>query len=220
MEREIQRRPQLPILNKDIIDLLSDLCFKEDPITESDLIFAFGTNTAPKKLAKTIEYLLLEKFTKQVIITGGIANYNDSGLTNIAESKIIYELIDVNKFSDVKFYLEEESKNNLENVNNAKKIIDFTKIDSVICLSHSYASSRSVQSLRNVFNGRIQSFPYDIPSENKNILIRKNNWWKTELGKSLVWGEFLRFKKYGIRGDFSLTEEMKDIIRKVDLIII
>lgn len=219
MKREIDKIPQVLNISKDIIELLSRLCFREDDISKSDLIFCFGTNIVPKSLVKNLEHVLLKEYSKEVIITGGIANYSDKEFINIPESEIIYQLIDINRFKDVQFHIERSSKNNIENVNNASKIINFTKFKSIICISHSYASARSLQTLRNVFSGRIQSFPYNIPSNRKDILIEKTNWWETELGKSLVWGEFLRLKKYGFRGDFNLTEEMKIIIHNIDFLI-
>ncbi len=31
------------------------------------------------------------------------------------------------------------------------------------------------------------------------------NWFKTGDGRKLIWGEFLRFKTYGARGDFPIV---------------
>ena len=110
--------------------------------------------------------------------------------------------------------MEQESGNNLENVNNAFEIIDFTNIESIVCVSHSYASNRSTQTLRNVFSKKIYSCPYDIYGENK-VLVDENIWSKTEEGKAIIWGEYLRIKTYGERGDFPLTIKMKDLINKI-----
>lgn len=215
MQREIERQPKVPKLKEELKGLLNALCFKKDTPLKADLIFAFGTNMAPKALAGTIESLLNADFSKKVIITGGVANYRDCKENFNAESEIVFSLINSSAFPDVEFILEKESMNNLENVNYASKLIDFSKIDSIICLSHSYAAARSVQTLKNRFKGVIYSHPYDVPSEINNIQIDQSTWWLTERGKALVWGEYLRIKTYSERTDFDLTNEMIDTLMRI-----
>lgn len=222
MNREIKRKPDIPNLTLQSIKLLSELCFKEDTLEKVDLIFAFGTNIAPQILARKIEFLLENKYSESVIITGGIASYNDNHKSSVAESEIIYNYIEKTKIpTNSKFILEKKSKNTIENVLLAKELVDFNKIKSGICLSHSYASRRSVQTLRNIYSRKIISFPFNIPIDKQNSsYIQCNNWHKTQLGKSLVWGEFLRLKTYGRRKDFPLTKEMEEIIHKIEKILI
>lgn len=215
MKREINKKPIVPILTNKTINYLTQLCFKYETIKNTDGVFIFGTNILQKKAANHIENILYHSQAKKCIITGGIANYHESKYESIPESVTIYKNIDTEKFKNVDFYLEQKSKNNLENVNNAIKIIDFTSLESIICISHSYASNRSVQTLRNVFSKKIYSCPYDIYGENK-ILVDKSAWSKNEEGKAIVWGEYLRIKTYGERGDFPLTKKMKNLIIKIE----
>jgi hypothetical protein len=46
-------------------------------------------------------------------------------------------------------------------------------------------------------------------------LLRKSDWWKHSQGRAMVWGEFLRFLKYGERGDILVDEEAKEKIEEV-----
>ncbi len=215
MKREIDKKPIIPAISHKTINYLTQLCFKLDVVKPSNLIFMFGTNVFHKKAAKHIEDLLLNNYADKVLITGGIADYDESKYEELPESRIVYENIAVKRFKNVNFYLESESKNNLENVNNSIHVFNFLNVDSIICVSHSYASRRSVQTLRKVFKNTIYSFPYDIYSQNK-ILIQQDNWWKSEEGISILWGEYLRIKTYGKRGDFPLTEQMTRWIDKIE----
>ena len=215
MKREIKKKPKPPKMDLDMINLLTQICFRYDKIEKSDLIFVFGTNILHKKIAKHIEYMLINNLSNRVLITGGIANYLETEYKDIPESRLIFNNIDINKFNEVQFILEEFSKNNIENVLNAEKLIDFKKLDSIICISHSYASNRSVQTLRNIFKKKILSYPFDILGKNLT-LIDKGSWFQNEEGKSIVWGEYLRIKTYGERRDFPLTNKMKILLDKIN----
>lgn len=46
----------------------------------------------------------------------------------------------------------------------------------------------------------------------EGICIDAENWHKSEEGRALVWGEYLRIKTYGSRGDFFIDE----IIEKLE----
>lgn len=160
--------------------------------------------------------LIDETYSDKIIITGGMANYSRSLYSNLPESEIIKSYINPEKLKKINLFTEKESKNNLENVNNASRMIDFNRIGSLICQCHSYASRRSVQTLRNVFSGKIISYPYNVPSEIQGIDITQDNWWLFKRGRSLVWGEFLRISKYGLRGDFPMTMEMKSVVDRIN----
>ncbi|MEY8745967.1 hypothetical protein AB9M62_42830 [Bacillales bacterium AN1005] len=41
----------------------------------------------------------------------------------------------------------------------------------------------------------------------ENIEINRQNWAETEIGRSRVYGEYLRICKYGDRGDIEMLEE-------------
>lgn len=216
MRREIERYPAYPMFNKALIQLLGKLCFFSSPLKRADLIFIFGTNIIHEVLAKRIEKLIDENYSEKIMITGGIANYSLSAYSNLPESEMIRSYINPDKLKKIALFIETTSKNNLENVSNASRMLDFSEVKSLICLSHSYASRRSAQTLKTIFSGKIISYPYDVPSETPGIDITQENWWLSERGKSLVWGEFLRISKYGLRGDFPMTKEMKEVVARID----
>jgi len=205
--REISKLPNVPKLTEQLIAELSDLCFYESPIKSPELLFVFGSNILHKEIAEEVSKILFDFEIPTVLITGGIANYSSSYFESNAESELIFANIDKDMFSNTHFIIEKESKNTLENIEFSKSLYDFTKVKSVLFFSHSYASKRSYLTLKKYCKKPIYSnFQINIPSEIPEIPVDKDNWYKTEHGRKLVWGEFLRFKTYGSRGDFPIGE--------------
>lgn len=206
-KREIEKSPRAPVMFPELIDALTGLCFAEDRKEKADVLFVFGTNIIQQQLAKKICVLLEEGIVKKVIITGGVASYENIILQSIPESELILSHIPTEKFNDVQFIKENNSKNSLENVLEANLIYDFRPDEKIIFMSHSYASMRSKLTLKKICPDKILlSHPYDIPTESKRYPISKKFWWKTVYGQAVVWGEFLRFVKYGERNDFPIDE--------------
>jgi uncharacterized SAM-binding protein YcdF (DUF218 family) len=206
-KREIEKAPAAPQMFPELINALSDLCFAKDKKQHADLLFVFGSNIIQQQLAKKICDILEEGIVKKVIITGGIASYEHIILQPIPESEQILSYIPTEKFKDVIFIKEEKSKNSLENVLEANLIYDFNKDEKIIFMSHSYASMRSKLTLKKICpDKKLISQPYDIPTESKRHPISKKYWWKTIYGQAVVWGEYLRFIKYGERKDIPTDE--------------
>ena len=206
-KREVEKSPRAPVMFPELIDALTRLCFVEDRKEKADLLFVFGTNIIQQQLAKKICGLLEEGIVKKVIVTGGIPSYENIILQSIPESELILSHIPTEKFEDVLFLKENNSKNSLENVLEANQIYDFRPDEKIIFMSHSYASMRSKLTLKKICPDKILlSQPYDIPTESKRYPISRKSWWKTVYGQAVVWGEFLRFIKYGERNDFPIDE--------------
>jgi DUF218 domain-containing protein len=213
-KREIEKSPRAPEMFPELINALTDLCFAEDKKQKADLLFVFGSNIIQQQLAKKICGLLEDGIVKKVIITGGIASYENIILQSVPESEQILSYIPIEKFSDVVFIKENNSKNSLENVLEAKLIYNFNDDEKIIFMSHSYASMRSKLTLKKICpDKKLLSHPYDIPTESKRYPISKKFWWKTVYGQAVVWGEFLRFIKYGERKDFPIDDVQEQLTR-------
>lgn len=125
---------------------------------------------------------------------------------------MIFLNIKRDNFSNTHFIIENESKNTLENVELSQSLFDFSKVQNVTYFSHSYASKRSCLTLKKYCsNSKFGNFQIDIPSEISEIPVDINNWYKTEHGRMLIWGEYLRFKTYGARGDFPIEEVLNQL---------
>lgn len=205
--REIAKLPIVPELSDNLIAELSDLCFFQSPVKSSDLLFVFGSNILHKEIANEISKILFEFQIPTAIITGGIANYSSSYFEPVAESELIFSKIDKDNFPNTHFIIEKESKNTLENIEFSNSIFDLSKAQNIIFFSHSYASMRSYLTLKKYCKSTsFSNYEISIPSDIQGIPVDLDNWHKTDHGRKLVWGEYLRFKTYGVRGDFPIED--------------
>lgn len=206
--REIEKIPKTPRLSPELVDALTRLCFLEDEPEPADLIFVFGSNINHLEIAAMISGLLQKNISRKVIITGGKAEYENSHFDEIAESEQILSHIPCSDYPDAIFIRESLSKNSLENVVEAARIYDFSKEPSILFISHSYASRRSRLTMQRICgDAKLISYPFDIPAPGSaKERVSRKRWWKTAAGKSMVWGEYLRFLTYGERGDFPIDE--------------
>jgi DUF218 domain len=217
-KREIKKNPDIPDMTQALVEQLTNLCFVEKTKKQADLLFVFGSNIMQEKLAGIICRLLKQGHFRKVLITGGIADYDRNDLQFRPESEQILSYIPQEVFKSIRFITETVSKNSLENVTEAQKIYDFSQDTEILFLSHSYASRRSKLTLKNICPEKsLFAYPYDIPSGNSSYPVSKASWWKTWIGQSMVWGEYLRILKYGERGDFPIEEVQAQIdsIRKL-----
>lgn len=188
--REIAKLPDVPFLSDGLITMLSDLCFYQSSIKDSDVLFVFGSNILHKEIANEITRTLNNFKIPTVIITGGIANYSASYFEPIAESELIFSHIDKENFPDTDFIIENKSKNTLENIEFSKSLFDFSDVENITFFSHSYASMRSCLTLKKYCkNTSFRNCQINIPSDIQGILVDIDNWYKTEYGRKLVWGE-------------------------------
>lgn len=218
-EREISRFPHPPQLGATLIDELTNLCFYEQKIGPVDLLFVFGSSILQDKLGALIDEIIDKTQVATVLITGGVAQYNDLVLGSIAESECILSAVRHKNRKNLRFILETTSTNTLENVLEAQKVYNLCSSQRILFVAHSYAMMRSYLTLRRVHPwGEITGFPFEIPSGIDEYPINKANWFKTTKGKALVWGEYLRFEKYGRRGDFPIYP-VEHTLRKIRLLV-
>ncbi|WP_413511104.1 YdcF family protein [Myroides odoratus] len=215
--REILKHPIPPELTDELITRLTSLCFYNNPIKSADLLFVFGSNILHKKIGQKINELLKTYTFDTILLTGGIANYEGSIFEDLSESKLLLQYISREKFPNTRFIVEKESRNTLENVVYANELFDLSSIKSIAFLSHSYASMRSYLTLKKVCTADyFYNYQIPIPVNQSNPMITQSNWHETQEGKALVWGEYLRFVTYGIRGDF-LIEGVELLIEQIQL---
>lgn len=207
LQREILKVPESPDMDAALVSALTTLCFQEESLVASDLLFVFGSNVQHREIADIIGYMLNAELVNQVLITGGVANYNGSFYRKEAESEQIKSYIPLEKYEDKKIYTENKSKNIIENIVEGQKVISFENIRSMTFLAHSYASTRAALSLKRFFPYiALHCIPLPLPSDLSKYPISRQMWSKTEYGRGLVWGEYLRLQTYGNRGDFPIDE--------------
>ncbi|MBB5436552.1 hypothetical protein HDC92_000216 [Pedobacter sp. AK017] len=205
--REIVKVAESPDMDKELIEALTSLCFQEESLVPSDVLFVFGSNVQHREIADIISYMLNAELVNQVVITGGVANYNGSFYKKEAESAQIKSYIPIEKYPDKQIYTENKSKNIIENIVEAQKVYSFKNIRSMTFLAHSYATTRAALSLKRFFPSvMLHCIPLPLPTDYLKYPISRQMWWRTAYGRGLVWGEYLRLQTYGQRGDFPIAE--------------
>lgn len=206
--REIEKEPDVPELSMEQIKIITDLCFRTDDVLEpADLIFVFGSYNHVQELVDTISDLLSKKLAAKVFITGGLPDYVDSAKLKKAESQLVLDLIDPQKFKGVKFYNEDKSLHTTGNVIEALKVLDFSMYKKIIFIFKSHASGRGYLTLKKYLpQTKLIQVTFNASYHNGVEVITKENWYKTDLGRKRVWGEYLRIKKYSERGDIAKPE--------------
>lgn len=202
--REIEKEPDVPELSVEQIKIITDLCFRADDVLEpADLIFVFGSSHCVQELSAIVTDLLLKKISRRVFITGGKPDYVDSKKIDKEESSLIFDYFNKESFADVEFYTENKSNHTTENVTEALKVLDFSNFTKIIYIFKSHASGRGYLTLKKYLsNTKLMQKSFNA-SYHDDLVITRENWYKTALGRKRVWGEYLRIKKYSERGDIA-----------------
>ncbi len=203
--REIEKEPDIPELSDEEIDKITKICFRDDDILEpADLIFIFGTSHNTRDLIDIFSNLLSNKLSNKIFFTGGIPKYIDSKHIDRPESTLILDCIDKTLLERVQIYTEISSKNTMENVTEALKVLDFTEYKKVIYIFKSHAAGRGYLTLKKYLpNTKLIQKTFNASYHDNNQRITKDNWYKTELYRKRVYGEYLRIKKYSEKGDIA-----------------
>jgi uncharacterized SAM-binding protein YcdF (DUF218 family) len=211
MIREVEKTPETPVLNKQVIKLLTSLCFREDDKQEEvDMIFVYGSFKYYKLLANFIKDLLKPGLSKKVLITGG--ETSEFG----AESNLVLDEIKPDDYSYIKFILEKKSTNTLGNVTEALKVHDFSKYKKILFIFKTHGAGRGYLTLKKFLpNTTILQKTWS-----PEPVISKTNWFNNEASIRRVWGEFLRIKKYGERGDIHYPQKIKEVVEKIESLVI
>jgi hypothetical protein len=80
-EREIPKLPEVPYLDKESIDMLTKLCFRQDDdlsLYMADTVFMFGTSVSLEEAESLVLSVIKKVKPKLLILTGGMPKYNDS----------------------------------------------------------------------------------------------------------------------------------------------
>lgn len=217
-KNEIERNPQPPQFNGVTINLLTDLCFrKDDNVEPVDLIFVFSSSHGTKELSSLIKNLLQKKVSQKVFITGGIPTYIDTPHSSIPEAELVLRGINKEQYPQVDFYSESISRNTLENVTEALKVLDFSQYSKILFIFKSHAAGRGYLTLKKFMSPATHIFQKTwAPLYEEQYNLKKNNWFDTDFGRRRVWGEYLRIRKYGERGDIAYPDKARGIVRQIE----
>lgn len=210
--REIPKKPLVPPLNATITGLLTQLCFRDDNEGDADALFAFGTRTSLGTQTQVISDLLLKYRYPAIVLSGGIPDYE-----NVAhDSQTEAELLSVNLAAfipnDTELFLEKSSTNTLDNVRRSHELYDLAKYKQIIFVAKSFVAGRCYLTLKKYLpDNIILQKTFDANYHEENVTITKHDWHESKTGRERIWGEFLRIKHYGERGDIEISPMIKKI---------
>jgi len=218
---EIKRNPRPPRFNKKAKELITKLCFREnDSLKRVDGIFVYSSIVGIDELAKLIEKILSKNISNKIFITGGITPKKlakDLKIkTGLTEADTLLNALKLDQYKNLKVFVEKKSTNTLENVTETLKNPEFRKCKSLLFIFKSHAAGRGYLTLRKFFpSADILQQTFDTKYKRANKKITRNNWHSFAFGRGRVWGEYLRIKTYGSRGDIEY-EEVKDLIAQIE----
>ncbi|MCF8494693.1 MAG: YdcF family protein [Rickettsiaceae bacterium] len=198
-EREIPKLPEVPHLDKETIDMLTKLCFRQDnnlSLYMAETVFMFGTSVSLKEAERIVLDVIKKVRPKLLVLTGGMPKYNDSYYIKRPESENFYDIIKDKILTPIEIKIENKSNNSLENVQFSFPLLASSQ--SIIFITKNFAAGRHFLILKKYFpNIPIFQKTYEpVYPDNNSIIISKNNWSNNVLTASRVWGEFLRIKSF------------------------
>lgn len=218
MKREISKTPVPPPLTPALCDALTQVCFMpEVALTKVDVLFVFGTPVAIEALATHVNKLLSAALSDQVIIAGGQVQLGEPLKHNTSESRLIHAAIPATRFPKVHFTLEEQSLNTLENVKNALPHLQLYATRRIGYVFPAYGARRGYLTLRRFLpEATLLPFCFYAHCLNGQSVITHDRWHLNERARSRVWGEYLRIKCYGERGDIAYGQDMQQLVQRVE----
>lgn len=210
---EIPRNPEVPFLNDEAIALLEGVCFRENTICCADVetLFVFGSTSALPAMIQEITNLVSEARITSIVVTGGIKASTEKTQRQSEADMIADSLRDILP-EDIRIHRETRSTNTLENVRNAACLYDIARCGSLCFISKYHAAGRSFLTLKKFFP--------DVPLKQRAFVANgcaPATWSQSESARQIVWGEFLRIRRYGSRGDI-VTDLVGDPVERIALI--
>ncbi len=213
MNPVIPKEPVVPELNEKEIAFLTKIIFEEliQP-KKCEALFIFS-GTHQGHWNKAIE-ACKSNYADKIIVTGGrsltgVSQSDWPGNLNkeVTEAQVIISHLLKAGIRSENIVFEEKSTNSLENVLFAKEKFDFSKISSLMVVCKSHAAGRQIRTLKKHIPNNIEYVPYTFNTVYKDTEVNRYNWMTTEIGKKRVWGEYLRIKQYGEKGDLLAINE-------------
>lgn len=215
IEREIPKEVKPPsTIQPEAVKLITELCF--DPTNfiagRCDAMIIFGTSSPlnHKEIAVIFPAVLSLYKPRVVYITGGNLS---SGLT---EAEMIYnEICTVHKHQPLEFRLDHKSTNTRENVTEAINL-GLGDNSSIVFVTKAPHCGRCRLTLRKQLpNAKLKAFSYRPIFPSVGLPIGQNKWHFYPEIVRLMWGEFLRIERYGLRGDIEFPDAVRQKVEKI-----
>ena len=205
--REIPKEPPVPALTDEQIAVMTEAAFMEEVIDtpKCDVMFVFS-GTHPGHWETAIA-AYKDGLAPRIIVTGGFGKPDGRDPAGRSEAEVIAQHLLEAGIPREAMLLETRSRNSLENVLFAKELFDFADIRSILFVCKSHAAGRQYRTLKKHLPPGITYIPATFDTVYNGIRINRHTWAETEIGRSRVYGEYLRILRYGERGDIERLED-------------
>lgn len=204
----IAREPVVPTLNKADIKRLTEIVFGPVvPIIPCDVIFVFGGINPGHWQTALKAYQ--DNLGSKIIVTGGRSKTAEPGYQKLIGAQTECEIISRHLIAagvpKTAIVGENTSTNSLENVLFACSKFDFSTVNKVLFVTKSHVVGRHWRTLKQYLDTGVKLVPASFNCRYDDILVTRNNWMDSMVGRKRVWGEYLRIQTYGNKGDIRKT---------------
>jgi uncharacterized SAM-binding protein YcdF (DUF218 family) len=211
MIREVPKAPYVPVHFSDLYADLTQACFGTGVIQPVGVVFAFGSWKRNNGIAEHLFKLYKAGVSRDFIITGGIPTA-DMGYVSPPVADTIYAALPNEMKEACTIHIQNKSVNSLEDVVFAKPYLDLYFGQTIGCVARNWAFLRQRLTLEKFISGEhIKAMPYAEHIEGDTYLTAEN-WFNYEEYRQKIWGELLRIKLYGERGDIHYPDHIRQKI--------
>lgn len=211
MKAMISKTPEVPQLSNEEIAFLTNVIFGEYQAPKTcDALFVFS-GTHPGHWEKAIE-AYQNGLARQLIVTGGrsLTGKPHEDWQGETEAAVIRDHLLAAGIPEEAIVYEDRSTNTLENVLFAKEVFDFDAISTLLFVCKSHVTGRQGRTLAKHLPDHLTYVPYTFDAAYKGVTLSREHWMETELGRSRIWGEYLRILYYGKKGDILALDLEKE----------
>ncbi len=207
----IPKYPEVPHLTKKQIEEITEIAFlKKSTPQQCDAIFVFGGSHPGNWQAPLHAYQ--QGLGAQIIVTGGTSlhgmKHPNWHYGDLSESEVIVNKLIEHGVPEDAIIFEKNSLHSIANVIEAKKIFDFTTINSLLFVCKSLGAGRQYRVLKKHLPKHITCIPYTFDTSfDGDFIINRYNWMENEKSRSMIFGEYLRNVCYGRKGGIEPPEK-------------
>lgn len=217
----IPKEPMVPALTDRQMEELTTIAFlPESDLTPCDAIFVFA-GTHPGHWERAID-AYRRGYSKRIIVTGGVSptgvKHSAWEDANVPEADVIVGRLLQQGVRSQDIVFENRSRNTMENVLFAKEVFDFSAIESLFLVCKNHAAGRQYRTFAKHVSDSVRCVPFGFDAEYRGNVISRNEWMNSEVGRSRVFGEYLRIVHYGRLGHvLPLSHEIEGLEENVEL---
>ena len=199
----IPREPEIEALRPEEIVPITRTVFATPHYAPADLLFVFGTSSLDPQLLDQLAQACCRGDFAHLLVTGGEVGraYFDTGrpLARLLEDQFKARGVPTRMI-----LVQDRSTNTLEDVTFGRELLRANQLQpaQIAFLSKSHHSGRCWRTLKKYYPSQ-PLYPITFDAVYEGVKVSAQDWWQHPVSRARVYGEFLRIRKYGARGDIA-----------------